>query len=258
MKDFDNRSNTDRRFDEFYNNTDRYSDYNSNFNSNHNNDRCPLNSSHNNVYNDRNYTDNYDKNIKEFERNHNQTKKGCIKPIIFFLSFFSVVAFLGAMGIILFLDTSAANETNPVKQQQLEQMAMYIFFGIFTLAGLGMLILPKIDKKIKLNRCKCVVKATVVGYKNRSRVNYDPDTGREGKPCVSPEYEFFYMGKIYQVTESSSRNYALPEIGSQIDMLINEEDPYDFYVEEKTDALTSLFIGFLFLAIGIVGLILWV
>ena len=97
-----------------------------------------------------------------------------------------------------------------------------------------------------------MVKATVVGYKNRSRVNYDPDTGREGKPCVSPEYEFFYMGKIYQVTEISSRNYALPEIGSQIDMLINEEDPYDFYVEEKTDALTSLFIGFLFLAIGIV------
>jgi uncharacterized membrane protein YjgN (DUF898 family) len=133
-----------------------------------------------------------DKNNKYNQSKNNSSKKGCIKPIIFFLSFLIVVAFLGVIGIILFLDTSAANETDPVKQQQLEQMAMCIFFGVFTLIGLGILILPKIDKKIKLNRCKCMVKATVVGYKIRSRVNYDPDTGREGKPCVSPEYEFFY------------------------------------------------------------------
>ena len=198
--------------------------------------------------------------MRDFDEfyNHNQTKKGCIRPIIFFLTFLGAVAFLGAVGIVLFLDISAANETNPVKQQQLEQMAMYIFFGVFALAGLGMLILPKINKKIKLNRCKCIVKATVVGHKKRSKVNYDLDTGREEKPCVSPEYEFFYMGKIYHVISSSSRNFALPAIGSQLDMFINEEDPYDFYVEEKIDDLTSLFIGFLFFAIGIVGLILWV
>lgn len=229
MNDFHNRPNTDRGFDEFYNNTFNNNDYN-------------------NINIGRNYINKYN------QSKNNSSKKYTTKTIIVYL-FFIVMALvlLVLMGTILSLSISATNEPNPVKKQQLVQMTMYIFFCIFTFAGFGLLTYSIVDKKRKLKRCNHLIKATVVGYKNRASINHEKLYAESGqKPCVSPEYEFFYMGENYHVIESSARNFALPTIGSQIDMFINEEDPYDFYIEKKTG---NLIIGFLFFAIGIGGLI---
>lgn len=124
---------------------------------------------------------------------------------------------------------------------------MYIFFAIFTLIGFGVGIYPIINKKRKLKRCKCLVKATVTGYERHH--------SSKGGSTYAPKYEFFYMGEIYNVQESSSRNFALPAKGSQIDMLINEEDPYDFYIEQKAVDVLMLVVGFMFFVVGIWSMI---
>lgn len=310
MRDFDNRSNNDREFEEYYTNNqnaDSYGSYNNNnssynnasfygnysndsndsyssnndynnsyknsynsntytennnnynnnsyspngaynnnhnntFNNNYNNNAYPPNGTYNNNnYDNINRTANYEKRAKNFERVYKKQKKDSALAILVILAFF------GVFGTFIFLAIMESNATSLAEQKQIEQMTTYVFFAIFSLVGFGVMVFPIINKKGKLKRCKYLVKATVTGFDRRH--------SSKGGSTYAPQYEFFYNGEIYNVQESSSRNFALPSRGAQVDMLINEEDPYDFYVEQKASEWFVIIIGFMFFAAGIWGLV---
>lgn len=246
MRDFENSSNTNRDFDKFYNNN-YHSNEGYSANDNCNNDRCTVNRDYNNNYNydnDRystnsaynNYPNKNDENLNDLEEFFKKYKKQRTISTILFFIFFIIIAVFFAIGI---------TTDDPKLKDQATQIFGYVFLGVCILSGVGLLLYPSTRRYIKKKRCKHLLKATVIGLKEERVYTEKYDGGHQAKSAF-PQYEFYYMGKTYRVMEKSSRNFALPKIGSQVDMLINEENPYDFYVDEKSEDILFIVVGLMF------------
>ncbi|MEE1282592.1 MAG: hypothetical protein UHK60_10160 [Acutalibacteraceae bacterium] len=263
MRDFDNYSNDDKEFDQFYNNnpnTDRYSEYNNynnTFNSNYNNDAYSSNNNYNNNYNNNRYSENrayhnndyYGMDYNEIYNEASgklwewckQNKKKIIKFIIsIFLIWVGVFILSIALAIVSFEISGKSRD-----------VSLFFYLIISILIGVFLLLYQPIRKYKKKKVCKYSVKATVVGFKETI------SHSKNGiSKLFSPEYEFYYKGKTYIVEEKSSRNIALPKLGDKFDMLINEENPNDFYVSSISVNMIFVISGLIFFIIGAGGILL--
>lgn len=282
MRDFENYLNTDKESDKFYNNnnqnTDRHSDshnynndnynnasfygsynnnsyssnsnYNNTFNSNYNNNSNGYSKNrayHNTSYNGMNYNGTYNKNSDRFPEWFKQNEKKPKKSRALFL------AILPLIMIFILLVARVIGFISPKLEDLCGKLFMILFFGSFTAIGLFSLLSKPIQNYRKKKRCKYFVKAIVVDLKRK--VSHSSN-GR--KTLFLPQYEFCYRGKKYVVQESSARNFALPKIGAQIDMRINENDPYDFYVRSIPLDVFHMIFGLVFLSAGMYPIICFI
>lgn len=244
MRNFDNHSDTDREFDEFNNQTTNnhvgYNNYNSyDNNSNYNNNNNNSNSSKSvfkNICQNSVYDNDYNRSSKNFEEFYKHQKKENIKNTLLFIVLVLIV--LGVFIASCFLANAGNFNVSDMAQENVRKIFALIVSGVFGLVGLAILLYPIINKRKKMKRCKYLVKATIVDFKH----SYDS----EGHSSLHPVYKFCYKGDIYTVTNDMSLILAKPEIGSQVDILINEDNPYDFYEEIKSFELFSICFGFLF------------
>lgn len=142
----------------------------------------------------------------------------------------------------------ASISDNSATSDMAEQICIYSFLGIFALVGLGILVYPLINRHRKKKRCTYWVKATVVGFEYA----YTPNITNN---VSSPVYEFCYGGQIYKVKEASLRNFARPKLGSKVNILINEDDPTDFYTKSTIVELFLAVAGFIFLVSAVCAII---
>lgn len=150
------------------------------------------------------------------------------------------IIIFGSGAVALFI----ANSENLTFSDEFKNMAKEIFvlliLGIFGLIGLMMMLYPIINRRKKLKYCKCLVKATIIDFKR----SYGP----EGGTSYHPVYEFCYKGEIYRVTNPMATLLTDPNIGTQVDIFINEDNPYDFYAQVKSTELFFIYLGFLFVS----------
>lgn len=257
MRNFDNRQNKDRNFDNFnnqnhdsyggynnyYNNSDYYNSNSNNYNgdSNYYNNSNSSNSVFENISDNRIYDYGYNKSSKRIEEFYKHKKKENRKNILLFFTILIILVSFGAYLIIGYYLQSTGVPSETMRNYE------KIFPGFTCLIGLGLMVIPPINKYIKKKHCRHLLKATVVDLKS----GYD----NEGHRVYKPVYDFYYKGQIYHVEDSSARNFSLPTVGSQIDMLINEDDPYEFYVEFKMGDFFYMVGGLMFFVTSLLFLI---
>lgn len=151
---------------------------------------------------------------------------GAISLFCFFVS--ALFLFLGWVNVF------GSNEL----RVKVEEKYPLLFSLLFFFLGLGIIITHLVNNILKKKRCTHIVNATVIGLKPHRDSNDDTTT-------YSPIYQFWFNGNEYTVTTSSSRNFALPKIGSQKDIYINPQSPTDFYSPAISDTLLILLFGFL-------------
>lgn len=234
MRGFDNYPNKDSKTDDLNNqNLDRYSNYN-NYNNSNSSNSVFKNLCINNAYDNDN---DYNKALKNREELYKCRKKEAVKNKILF--FVLVLIVLGVFVAFWICADSGDFNVSQIVQKNADKIFVIIMGFVFGLAGLAMLLYPIINKRIKMKRCKYLVKATIVDFK----VSYDS----EGHSSSHPVYQFCYNGETYTVTNSMSLVFGKPEIGTQVDIFINEDNPNDFYAEIKSYELFFVVFGLTFM-----------
>ena len=223
--------NRNNNYDNAYNN---YNDnnYGMNNNNNYNSDYRVNNNYNNRLYN----ADNINNMNNAYYQNQENPNRVYIKPprkskaiLLMFLIIFFLIAVLNVV---------SSTTNNYAVSLIMARIAPYLFLSVFVFVGLSVAFGPIITGVIKKRRCKVQLKAIVVDmHCYRSS---------KGKRSYAPVYQYLYCGKEYIARASSHRNYALPAIGDEVDILINEMNPEDFYVDEKKANIFTLIFGLIF------------
>lgn len=118
------------------------------------------------------------------------------------------------------------------------------------LIGISMLIVPGVLENMAERRCKEKVKAEVVDFKTT--------TLNDGTTVYAPVYSFTYKEKEYVVSKNKYSRNKLQNIGTRVELNINEKNPEDVYFEvSKASKMLIYIFGASFLITGI-GMLLTV
>ncbi len=122
-----------------------------------------------------------------------------------------------------------------------------IFFMIFGLTFFIIGICVLIQPKLKAKRCTESVTAEVVeNIKVRSHYNNNHSTN---SVTYRPVFEFEYDGQHYNIQSNTSSNPPAFEVGENVDLKINPDDPTDFYAPSDS---TFTLVGLIFVGIGLI------
>lgn len=119
-----------------------------------------------------------------------------------------------------------------------------------TILGLAMLVVPGVLENSAERKCKKSLKAECVDLKETKLSN--------GLVAYAPIYQYEYEGNIYTKCTEKYRKTKIPNIGSRIDIRINEKKPEEVYIEASKSSLMLIYIfGFSFFIAGL-GMIITV
>lgn len=119
--------------------------------------------------------------------------------------------------------------------------------GSFMLLGLGLMFIPKINKKRLTEICTEKVKAIVIRHDSHW-------SGDDPADVYCPVYGFEFNKEKYEVRNNLYWYFAEPEVGTEVEIKINPSNPYDFLLEDDTDR--KLFsVGLLFFIPSFIGLV---
>ncbi len=131
----------------------------------------------------------------------------------------------------------------------------YNIFPIFStvailLIGLAMCIVPGILENMAERRCKKTVTAEIVDFKTT--------TLSDGETAYAPIYSFSIGEEIYKITRTQYSREKIAEIGTKVDLRVNEKNPEDVYFEaSKASKMLIYIFGMCFIITGI-GMLLTV
>lgn len=118
------------------------------------------------------------------------------------------------------------------------------------LIGISMCIVPGVLENMAERRCKKTVKAEVVDFKTT--------TLSDGKTAYAPIYSFTIDGKTYKVTRKQFSRAKLENVGTKVELKVNEKNPEDVYFEaSKASKMLVYIFGASFFVAGL-GMLLTV
>lgn len=114
----------------------------------------------------------------------------------------------------------------------------------FCLIGLSMLVMPGVLENMAERRCKKIVKAEIVDYKTT--------TLSDGEKAYAPIFSFTINEKTYKVTRKQYSRKQVGDIGTSMELKVNEKNPEDIYFEaSKASKMLVYIFGMSFLITGI-------
>lgn len=120
----------------------------------------------------------------------------------------------------------------------------------FCLIGLSMLIMPGVLEDISERRCRKIVKGEIIDFKTT--------TLSDGSTVYAPIYSFLLNDKVYQVTRKQYSRKKVEDIGTKVELKVNEKNPEDIYFEaSKASKMLVYIFGASFFITGI-GMLLTV
>ncbi len=144
--------------------------------------------------------------------------------------------FLIAFLLVFFSIPSLSSFFNNDTMTKIVSVLMPVLLvGFVAFVGISALIKPSITSFKKKRRCKQPITAKIVDVRIVR--------GSKGSKSYYPTYKYHYAGKIYIVAASTSRTMFRPQIGYDVQMLINSDDPADYYIESKLTDIVSLIFG---------------
>lgn len=103
-----------------------------------------------------------------------------------------------------------------------------------TLIGLAMMIVPEILEDISKSKCKKIVSAECV--------DLDENKLSDGTIAYAPVYQYEYNGNLYTMCTKKYKKVGLPDIGSKMDLKINEFKPQDVYIKASSASKMIIYI----------------
>ena len=250
---FDNRSDTEKEIDKFYKNSKKQSDsYNNNTysinqstenNSANNQKQSSFKTEFGTVNTEKKEIDNqHDKNIeykyqeqyskvyKEIsEKKSKETKIGIIVSIVMIILF----------AVIIFFINSFSGDFDP-------NIMVFFTLSVFAVIGFSIAFIPRMKTKKNKERCKQLVKAKIIDVKKEYDGKVKTEYGSRSRYRYISTYRYFYSGEEYVVVTDTYQGLLIPKVGDEIDMLVNENDPKDYYIEQKDADLLALVFGLVF------------
>lgn len=112
------------------------------------------------------------------------------------------------------------------------------------LIGLSMLIVPGVLENMSERRCKKIVKAEVV--------DFESTTLNDGTTVYAPIYSYTYNEKAYTACRKKYSREKTEDIGTSVELKINENNPEDVYfAASKASKMLIYIFGACFLVTGI-------
>lgn len=119
-----------------------------------------------------------------------------------------------------------------------------------TLIGLAMLVVPGILENMAERRCTAKVKGECVDLKSV--------TLSDGRVAYAPVYSYTYEDKLYTKCTEKYKTETVPAIGSRFDFKVNPKKPEDVYIEAtKASKMLIYIFGMSFFIAG-VGMVITV
>lgn len=103
-----------------------------------------------------------------------------------------------------------------------------------TVIGIAMLIVPGVLENSAERRCKKVVKAECVDLKEVKLSN--------NSVAYAPVYQYEYNGEVYTKCTEKYKKTQIPNVGSRIDVRINEKKPEEVYIKASKASLMLIYI----------------
>ncbi len=116
-----------------------------------------------------------------------------------------------------------------------------LLLSVFIIVGIGLMTIPTIVKIIKKKKTSFKVMGKVIDLEGA----YE-----EGTKVFAPVYEFYFNGKTYRVKSNVITNVGVPKIGEVLEIMIDPNNPEEFYVEEQNKTLTIILFGMGILLVG--------
>ena len=110
----------------------------------------------------------------------------------------------------------------------------------FVLAGCCAAFIPLYNRK----RLKMICNYSVIA----KIVEYDISKSDKGNTLYCPIYGFWYNGQDRKVSNNYYTNIGVKEIGTECELMINPENPEEFYIENSKAYLIPVVIGILVVA----------
>ena len=113
-----------------------------------------------------------------------------------------------------------------------------------TVIGFAMLIVPGVLENMAERRCKTKVKAECVDLKSVTLSN--------GNVAYAPVYSYTVDGKVYSTCTEKYKVNSVPTVGSRIEFCVNAKKPEDVYIPaSKASKMLIYIFGMSFLLAGL-------
>lgn len=114
----------------------------------------------------------------------------------------------------------------------------------FVLSGFGLIFIPMISRRKKLETTTYKITATIKKYKT---------TRGDSSTVYCPIYEFYYNGKEYLVDDNSYTNVGVKPVGTNVELLIDPNNPEEFLTKERWNgaSIITLILGIMFLLMSL-------
>lgn len=103
-----------------------------------------------------------------------------------------------------------------------------------TVIGIAMLVVPGVLENSAERKCKKVVKAECVDLKEVKL--------SDNSVAYAPVYQYEYNDNVYTKCTEKYRKTQVPNIGSRIDIRINEKKPEEVYIKASKSSLMLIYI----------------
>lgn len=115
--------------------------------------------------------------------------------------------------------------------------------SFITVLGILMMLVPGVGEDWKRRKCKAIVEAEVVDYKETTLA----DNETLAFACV---YQYEYNGKYYVSESQKYSSRIIPKVGEKTELMINPKNPQEVYTPStKASKMLMYLIGFgLFMA----------
>lgn len=173
------------------------------------------------------YNKAYIRAVEKFKEAKSKTRKRDVR----FISTIMIIIFSMFFGSMIIAKNSSRIDVMALLMSTLAPFMI----GVFLLIGFGMMFIPKIESNKKKKRCTQPVKATVLNIEKR--YNGTDSNGNKSYEYIYT-YQYFYLGKEYFIVTKESKR-GIPTVGEEIDILINHNDPEDYFIENKLKDIIS-------------------
>lgn len=125
----------------------------------------------------------------------------------------------------------------------------YCGLGVFLIAGIFFILSALLYRQQKSHACTATVTAQCVRHKCHL------ETDSQGRSCVvvCPVYRYRFDGQEFVAQEDLYTNVGVPQIGEEISLFVNPDDPYDIYRPSFAGNAIPLTIGICFVAVSVLG-----
>lgn len=151
---------------------------------------------------------------------------------------------LVALGIMIYCGIMAFGFENGVIN--FRKLLSALFPAIFVIIGLALIFDTILKNKSKKEKCTARVVAVVTELLKKCNDN---------STIYCPVYNFYYCGEHIDVCTNEYRNFDVPQVGQEVEILVNPDNPQEIFIPSKKAFAFIIVVGAAFVFMGIISMV---